>query len=368
MNRFVNMLQLGLLQAGYTAEIWTPVSYFSRNATSTLTGFGKWLGYIDKWLLFPIIIRWRIYQQGLHNVTIRFHICDHSNAPYLAHLPKNKTGITCHDILAIRGAFGYADAYCPASRTGKIFQQWIWSHLRKANFLAAVSHQTFNHLAEFLGNRIKEKKHWNVIHVAFNDDFHPLPSGQAHHLIATAGVEPTKAFFLHVGSALPRKNRKMLLDMVAVLGDKWNGNICFAGQALDEDLMSCACNLGLQERIISVVKPDHTTLLALYSTCEAFIFPSFSEGFGWPLIEAQASGAPVIASNIEPMPEVGGNGAIYADPHQPQAFADAFLKLKNAPLREALIQQGFENCKRFGMTEMIDAYLDLHGLKRVDIE
>jgi glycosyltransferase involved in cell wall biosynthesis len=120
----------------------------------------------------------------------------------------------------------------------------------------------------------------------------------------------------------------------------------------------------MQNRVKSIVKPGHETLLALYSLCDAFIFPSFSEGFGWPVIEAQACGAPVIASDIEPMPEVSGGGALHANPKTAADFADAFLSLQNKALREQLVNKGFENCKRFSSEKMIDAYLLLHGLRR----
>ena len=94
------------------------------------------------------------------------------------------------------------------------------------------------------------------------------------------------------------------------------------------------------------------------------MFPSFSEGFGWPPIEAQACGAPVIASNLAPMPEVSGEAALFADPYSPQAFAEAFLTLKgNVSLKEDLIQKGIKNIERFHIDKMMRAYLELQGVK-----
>jgi glycosyltransferase involved in cell wall biosynthesis len=170
---------------------------------------------------------------------------------------------------------------------------------------------------------------------------------------------------LHVGSALARKNRKLLLDMARITGNRWDGCICMAGEAIDQDLMDYAKTIGLNERVVSVERPDHQTLLALYSSCDVFIFPSFSEGFGWPVIEAQACGAPVIASNIEPMQEVSGGAALHADPTKPEDFANAFLSLKDKDVRDGLIQHGYQNALRFNPCTMIDAYLDLHALKRI---
>ena len=126
MKRFAAILEEGFKKKGIETEIWLPIICFGRLFEATTSGFGKWLGYIDKWLLFPIVLKFRLLKAS--NKQAKFHICDHSNAPYLAYLPKQRTGITCHDVLAIRGAFGYTDAYCPASGMGKVLQRWILNH------------------------------------------------------------------------------------------------------------------------------------------------------------------------------------------------------------------------------------------------
>jgi len=150
--------------------------------------------------------------------------------------------------------------------------------------------------------------------------------------------------------------------MVYMLGGRWSGNIYFAGEGPDKEILARIEALGLRERVRFIVKPSHSTLVALYSRCEAFIFPSYSEGFGWPVIEAQACGAPVIASNIEPMPEVSGGAALHADPSDPEAFGEALLILKNLSTRALLVQKGVDNSRRFEPSHMIQAYLNLCGL------
>src|SRR5690606_20806251 len=112
-------------------------------------------------------------------------------------------------------------------------------------------------------------------------------------------------------------------------------------------LLNYAKQLGLEKRIISIVRPDHNIIVALFSACKAFIFPSLSEGFGWPLIEAQACGAPVVSSNLNPMPEVSGGAAIHVDSTNPELFAEAFLKLEDDVFRRNLIEKGFENIQKF---------------------
>jgi glycosyltransferase involved in cell wall biosynthesis len=148
--------------------------------------------------------------------------------------------------------------------------------------------------------------------------------------------------------------------MLLALGTEWNGVVCFVGESIDEELKAYIKNKDMKERVISIVKPNHENLLALYTTCEAFVFPSFSEGFGWPVIEAQACGAPVIASNIEPMPEVSGGAALLENPHNPVDFANAFLTLKDNVVKKNISDNGFQNCKRFTLDNMIESYVSLY--------
>ena len=360
MIRFVQMLDFGFKKAGVKSEIWWPEVFFGVKAKSTNLGIGKWMGYLDKYVIFPLILRWRLLNKTLHNPGVRFHVCDHSNAPYLKFLPADRTSITCHDVIAVRGGLGYTEFAIPASSFGKILQKWILYNLSRAKRLASVSQFTMNQLKELIPDKQNEKRKWQVIYNAFNGDFRPLNINESKLLFDKLKFNPSKPFLLHVGSDLPRKNRKLLLEMVFALGDKWNGIICYAGDAVDESLISLAKKLHLQDRVVSIVKPDHDTLVALYSACEAFVFPSFSEGFGWPVIEAQACGAPVIASNIPPIQEVSGGAALFADPSKPQEFADAFLLLREESKRFKLLQMGFSNSQQFELSSMINSYLLLH--------
>ena len=366
MERFADMLQSEFNNVGVTTTIWRPPIIAGRLYRSA-TRLGKWLGYIDKFLFFPAILRIRLVKKEFANDLIRFHICDHGNAPYLQFLPLNRTVITCHDALAIRGALGYHDAFTPSSFTGKFFQKWIHHHLVRSNYIAAVSNETLKQLLEISLPKPppNEQANWTVVHHGFNAKFRKIDLEKQVSLLSAVGIDLSRPFLLHVGSNSLRKNRKLLLDMMKALKGRWGGRICFAGDKLDNSLRSYAIALGLEQDVFSVVKPNHGTLLALYNTCEAFIFPSFSEGFGWPVIEAQACGAPVIASSIEPMPEIGGEGAIYADPNNPNEFAETFLRIRNnEELRDRMVKLGFQNQKRFCSKKMINAYLKLHGIEQ----
>lgn len=362
MQRFSVMLSKGFEAQGLETEIWKPVVFFGKRFSITNAGLGKWFGYLDKYLLFPIILKLRSGKKKYRDVAVKFHICDHSNAPYLSYLPKYRTGITCHDVLAIRGSMGFADAYAPASKTGTILQKWILKHLSKAKTLAAVSKFTLNQLNE-ISIDSNQGKNWVVIPNAFNAPFYPMGVAQSTPLLTAMGIDPKVSFILHVGSGEMRKNRKILVRMAHHLGDAWQGIICFAGKPLDDGVIELAKSLNLMHRVVSIVNPNHDALMALYSTCEAFIIPSFAEGFGWPAIEAQACGAPVIASSLEPMPEVTGGHALYAHPKDPEAFVKAFLSLRDGAIREKIVHLGYDNIKRFDLEGMMAAYMDLYQIK-----
>jgi len=355
MERFTQMLKSGFESAGIDVAIWYPTVFFGKLSKSTLSGFGKWLGYLDKWLVFSLVLRLK----KSNDANVRYHICDHSNAAYVPHLPKGRTSITCHDVLAIRGALGFKDAYCPASSTGTILQKWILKNLLSADKIAAVSQFTLNQLIAL--NKGIAKPGWTVIHNGFNAGFKKLDSTEWQGVLQDNSQESliNNPYIVHVGSNLQRKNRKMLLNMVASLGEKWNGLICFTGQPMNAELMQQASQLGLAGRIVEIKKPSHLYLEALINGAQAFVFPSFSEGFGWPVIEAQACGTPVIASSLEPMPEVGSNGAIYADPYNASAFAEALLSVNRNEGISELLQNGFENTKRFNTDLMNKKYLEL---------
>ncbi|MEJ6981981.1 glycosyltransferase [Pedobacter sp. P351] len=364
MIRFANLLDEGFKSEGMQSEIWTPKALFGKSFKTTTAGIGKWLGYIDKYVIFPLLLLWRLQRSEFKYPQVRFHICDHSNSPYLKYLPADRSSITCHDVIAIRGGLGYTEFSQPASRFGKILQNWILYHLIKGKSIAFVSELTLKQFKELSNHNQTSNKNWKVIHNSFNASFQPMREGEAKQILSSLNIDVTAPFILHVGSGLPRKNRSLLLGMANCLGSDNKINICFAGEELNKELIDYAGTLGLSKQIISIVKPDHATLVALYSTCSAFVFPSLSEGFGWPVIEAQACGAPVIASNIEPMPEVSGGAALHADPLNPRAFADAYIALRNPDVRKKVVREGFENGLRFDKRLMIQSYFDLFRMNK----
>ena len=102
------------------------------------------------------------------------------------------------------------------------------------------------------------------------------------------------------------------------------------------------------KRVIRAGAVSDEDLACLYSACEAFLFPSTSEGFGLPVLEAMQCGAPVICSNSSSLPEVAGNAAILVDPKDEVALAEAIVGiLSNPARRHELVALSIRQASRF---------------------
>jgi len=105
--------------------------------------------------------------------------------------------------------------------------------------------------------------------------------------------------------------------------------------------------------------PDED-LAPLYSGAVAFVYPSLYEGFGMPVVEAQACGCPVITSNTSSMPEAAGEGAILINPENEGEIVQALEKIiQDQPFRTELIRAGEKNAKKFSWKKSAERVLDV---------
>ena len=156
------------------------------------------------------------------------------------------------------------------------------------------------------------------------------------------------------------KNREGVLRIFALTKNDWNGQLVFAGLGLTPELRSLGQELGVLERVVEVEGPENELLEALYSSAMVLLYPSRFEGFGWPIIEAQACGCPVICSNREPMSEVGGEGALTAEVDDEPAMARALLQLTEPAERARWSEKSLRNAERFRAEKMIGHYIELY--------
>jgi glycosyltransferase involved in cell wall biosynthesis len=359
MLRFRNLIQTELQARDYEV-----ISIFPRGVFGRLQEKGplaKWLGYVDKYLLFPLELALHLFRikREFRGRKIVAHICDHSNSVYTSIARRTfPVLVTCHDLLAVRGALG-EDTDCPASGFGKLLQAAILRGLGKATAVACVSRATQLDLIRLAGSGETERS--EVVPLTINYPYRVLRREEALDRLARAKVElPYQGYVLHVGSGLRRKNRQALLFSVAQIKDAWPGRIVFAGERLAEEDRSLARSLGVEERVCEIPGPDNETLQALYAAAHCLVFMSRFEGFGWPILEAQISGCPVICSNRTSVPEVAGAGALVHEPEDYAAIARDILRLQDASFRDNVIAAGLKNAQGYTRDRMMNAYEEIY--------
>lgn len=356
MLRFAAVLESGLARAGVAVEMIRPEPLFGRLRPSA-GGFGKWLGYIDKFVVFPFVLRKKIANR--RDVVV--HICDHSNAPYTRHLRRVPHIVTCNDLLAIRSALGEFPQN-PTGWTGRMLQRWIANGLRRANRIACISGATRRDLLRVL--RIGGRRA-TVIHMGQNHPYRPMPRDEAAMRLEKlrAGL-PSRRFILHVGGNQFYKNRLGVLRIHARLRAMRSDApaLVLVGPPVAGEMKAL-----LAEDVIVLSDVGNENLCALYSAAELLLFPSIAEGFGWPIAEAMACGCRVVTTGGAPMTEVGGDAAIYLNPVDESecwtghAAASVSQTLdQDAGRRDALIRAGLEQARKFATDGMIEKYLILY--------
>ncbi|TBW09356.1 glycosyltransferase family 1 protein [Azotobacter chroococcum] len=158
----------------------------------------------------------------------------------------------------------------------------------------------------------------------------------------------TERYILAVSSISRQKNFHGLVEAFSLLKQNTH-KLYIAGSAnkifADHDL---ARKIESDPRIKLLGRVSDEDLIKLYSGADAFIFPSFYEGFGIPPLEAQACGCPVIVSNAASLPEVCGDSVIYCSPHDAKDIAKKIELLITSPdLAKALKEKGRENIRRY---------------------
>jgi len=355
MQRFAEIMRAGLAATGHEVRLVRPPVVLGRLRRGA-TGLGKWLGYFDRFFLFR-----RPLKKAAQWADV-IHICDHANAVYVPWIIGKPHIVTCHDMLAIRSALGEIPEH-KTGLTGKVYQRWILSGLKRARHIACVSSATRDDLLRLAG---MESERTLVIQNGLNYPYRRMSAEEKLFHLHEMGLAKVRPFLLHVGSNNWYKNRNGLLRifhrMVHFPGSqKWT--LLLVGPRLPGASRTLARKMGLADRIVELQNVTNSQLCALYSAAEALIFPSLAEGFGWPIIEAQACGCPVFASNRRPMTEVGGDAAVYFEPTNEEEAAEIIHRaLRDKGQLHHMRDSGLQNAGKYSAKNMVSGYVRAYRL------
>lgn len=219
---------------------------------------------------------------------------------------------------------------------------WLWLYLPclRANRVTVISEFTKSRLLALCRvNPAKVRVIPNCVSPAFTPATKPWPAGKARVLI--------------VGTT----DNKNLTRVVEACSDL-DVRLCILGkptEAQEGQLTQSGLDYESHHGLAS------EAVVALYQSCDLVCFVSTYEGFGMPILEAQAVGRPVLTADLSPMREVAGAGALLTDPFNSMAIREGLARLlSDQELRAGLVRRGFENVSRYSATSVAAQYADLY--------
>jgi glycosyltransferase involved in cell wall biosynthesis len=365
MPRFAEMLKGAYEARGHRVQVWSPRAiFFSKVPRGRLS---KWAGYVDQYLLFPMWVRKALKRTSLDTL---FVFVDQALGPWVPLVENRPHVVHAHDLLALRSALGDIPEN-PTSATGRIYQRYIRRGFRRARHFISISGKTRNDLHHF--GRVTPLTS-EIVYNGLNFPYAPLAFEDSERILHGAGLSaPAVGLLLHVGGGQWYKN---LAGVIAIYA-QYAGHLtdplplwCVSPPPKSGAAKSMLDKVPEKGRVRFLGNLDSATLQALYSRASAFLFPSLAEGFGWPLIEAQACGCPVITTDEPPMNEVAGEAACYLprlkSPAQIEswsargAIALRELLSESAPAKARRKELGQAWVKRFDANGAIDGYLSIY--------
>ena len=259
--------------------------------------------------------------------------------------------VVIHDVIAEQ----FPQHVFPTRLAATLWWLKLLAVRRQADLVMTVSEASRRGIAERFGIPLDRIV---VVPEAADALFRPLPRNAAMHDVLQRLSIGDRRFLLYVGGISPHKNLGALLDAFAQLRRDRVADDCrvvLVGDYAGDVFYSAYDALQRQVQMLGLGDSVHFTgyvadedLAYLYSAAEAFVLPSLLEGFGLPVIEAMACGAPVIASRRGALPEVVGEAGILFDPDRPGELRAALQRvLSDATLRDRLRRLGPQRAAEF---------------------
>jgi glycosyltransferase involved in cell wall biosynthesis len=241
---------------------------------------------------------------------------------------------------------------------------------QRADHIVTVSEFSANDIAQCY--RVPRDR-ISVTYPAASDRFHPRDKHECQEYLGrTYGIDAP--FILYVGRLQARKNLPRLIEAYARA--KQNGvteKLVLVGKSdfHAEHIVSKVRDLGLESSVVFPGYVSHKDLPLFYNAAEVFVFPSFFEGFGLPVLESIASGLPTITSRGSSLEEVAGNAALLIDPAETNSIAAALERVLGDPeLRRNLSESGLRRSAEFKAgnlgTQLLGLYRSLLDPKDSD--
>lgn len=279
--------------------------------------------------------------------------CTSNTAPILSVVP---LVLTLHDVIFLEKSYLTSkNGGSSYQRFGNFYRKLVAPIVaRKAKVVFTVSEYQRRCITQLIG--VSEQK----VRVVYN--------GVAPHFFSTSTAAMLKEvtacydlpgrFIFFLGNTEPRKNLDGVLKAYAKLWQRKGDELpMLVVKGIDSSFLSRKMTelslTGFEHRVklIGYVKVEH--LPTLYQLADMLLFPSFSEGFGIPIVEAMASRTPVVTSNTTSMPEVAGDAAILIDPSSTEELANGIEQLlSNNHLRSVLVDKGYRRAQQFSWQKM----------------
>jgi len=272
-----------------------------------------------------------------------FHVVDHGQAFLLRTLDPARTVVTCHDIILLVLASGRLGSTFKPPFATRVLRHSLQA-MARTRWIIADSEQTRRDLASLAGI---DPANVRVIHPGLNYAFRPMPEArEATRARLGLGDGP---LVLQVGQTGFYKNIEGCLRVVRELR-RGGLDVIFvrAGHRLRPPQVALVERLGLSGAVRDLGSMSDEDLAALYAACDVLLFPSLYEGFGWPPLEAMASGVPVVCSRSGSLDEVIGDAALTAEPEDVRGLAAHVAAVLSEPLlAETLRRRGLARARLF---------------------
>lgn len=283
---------------------------------------------------------WRVRREAKRADLV--HILDHSYAHMLSSAKRRPVVVTVHDLMPVIVLRSPTDGWREGVRNR--FLRQALKALRLADAYVVGTEWLKRELATWLGDdrRIRVVP-FGVDRAFFGESTSARERGRRDWRI------PEEAFVvLHVGSTVDRKNVPLVINTVARLRQHADAYLLQVGGGFTAEQEQLIDRLDLRRAVRRVAAADETTLRRGYRAADVLLFPSLYEGFGFPVLEAFASGLPVVTSGAGGLKEVGGDAAVVVEGRDPAAYVEALEELsEDGEQREDLIQRGWARARQF---------------------